>query len=209
MRIVLIGFSGTGKSHWSKLLAETFGYHHICCDDLIEVKLQSYLPTDASGINDVADWMGQPYDLRFRQNEARYLNCEVEVLEEILAKPAGYYPERTVLDTTGSVIYTGDQLTQRLKDFGKVVYLEVTPTVLTEMFQQYMRDPKPVIWGNSFNQKEGEAPEVALERCYPELLKYRQTRYDYLAEISLGYGMLRSGHFGPNEFISAIGFDVE
>jgi shikimate kinase len=209
MRIVLIGFSGTGKSHWSKLLAETFGYHHICCDDLIEVKLQCYLPSDASGINDVAEWMGQPYDLRFRQNEARYLQCEIEVLDEILSKPFEYYPERTVLDTTGSVIYTGERLTQKLSDFGKVVYLEVTPAVLTEMYQQYIRDPKPVIWGNSFKQREDETSVAALERCYPELLKYRQIRYELLAEVSLGYEELRAGYFSPYEFLSAVGFGVD
>ena len=208
MRIVVIGFSGTGKSHWSKLLAETLGYHHICCDDLIEVKLREYLPRKASGINDVAEWMGQPYDARFKQNEARYLQCEIEVLEEVFSRPTDYYPERTILDTTGSVIYTGDRLTQHLSEFGRVVYLEVTPTVLAEMFKQYINDPKPVIWGNSFSQKKGEAPDYALKRCYPELLNYRQSRYEQLAEISLGYHEMRSVGFGPYEFMSAIGFKV-
>jgi shikimate kinase len=208
MKIVLIGFSGTGKSHWSKLLAETFGYHHICCDDLIEVKLQSYLPSDASGINDVAEWMGQPYDKRFRKNEARYLQCEIEVLEEILFKPAGFYPERTVLDTTGSVIYTGEELTKKLSHFGKVVYLEVTPVVLSEMFQQYINDPKPVIWGNSFSITKEEAPKNALKRCYPDLLNYRQNRYEELAEISLGYHALRKADFSAYDFIKAAGIEI-
>ena len=205
MRIVLIGFSGTGKSLWSKLLADTFGYHHICCDDLIEVKLRDYLPSSASGINDVAEWMGQPYDTRFRQNEARYLQCEKEVLEKVLSKSVEFYPERTILDTTGSVIYTGDGLTKRLSGFGKVVYLEVTPAVLGEMFQQYITDPKPVIWGNSFSQKIGETPDNALRRCYAELLRFRQSRYEQLAEISLGYDAIRSASFSPYEFMSAVG----
>ena len=204
MRIVMIGFSGTGKSYWSKLLAEMLGYRHICCDDLIEVKLREYLPTGASGINVVAEWMGQPYDARFKRNEARYLQCEIEVLKEVLSKPVDYYPKRSILDTTGSVIYTGEDLTERLKVFGKVVYLEVTPVVLEEMFQQYIADPKPVIWGNSFTQKESEAPEAALRRCYPELLKYRQIKYEQLAEISLNYDRMRSHGFGPNEFMSTL-----
>ena len=208
MRIVLIGFSGTGKSHWSKILAETLGYHHICCDDLIEVKLREYLPRSASGINDVAEWMGQPYDARFTQNEARYLQCEKEVLDEVFLKPYRYYPERTILDTTGSVIYTGEKLTTQLSRFGKVVYLEVTPVVLEEMFKQYINDPKPVIWGNSFSQEEGETPKAALRRCYPELLKYRKSSYEQLAEISLGYDKLHSACFGPYEFMSAVGLKV-
>lgn len=209
MRIVVIGFSGTGKSHWSKVLANALGYHHICCDDLIETKLREYLPNDASGINAVAEWMGQPYDERFKKNEARYLQCEIEVLEEVFSKPIDAYQERTILDTTGSVIYTGEQLTQRLGDFGKVVYLEVTPTVLEEMFRVYIAHPKPVIWGNSFSQNEGETPFAALKRCYPELLKYRQRRYEGLAEISMDYDKLRSPGFGPREFLAAAGFDAQ
>ncbi|MDF1512841.1 MAG: hypothetical protein P1S60_03420 [Anaerolineae bacterium] len=209
MRIVLIGFSGTGKSHWSKLLADVYGYHHICCDDLIEVKLQAYLPSGASGINAVADWMGQPYDCRFSQNEARYLQCEKKVLQEIFANPTDSYPARTILDTTGSVIYTGHQLTQQLRYFGKVIYLEVTPAVLDGMFREYIGNPKPVIWGNSFVQFEGEKPVDALRRCYPELLGYRQQRYEQLAEISLGYELTHSIGFGPKEFLNTIGYNVE
>ena len=205
MRIVLIGFSGTGKSHWSHKLAKALGYRHICCDDLIEKKLHAYLPKGTSGINAVAEWMGQPYDERFKKNEARYLQCEIEVLEEILSRSVDSYPERTILDTTGSVIYTGENLTQRLKDFGKVVYLEVTPAVLEEMFRVYINHPKPVIWGDSFSQRDGETPLTALRRCYPELLKYRQSRYEALAEISLGYDRLRSPGFGPREFLDAVG----
>ena len=209
MRIVVIGFSGTGKSHWSHVLADKLGYHHICCDDLIEAKLRAYLPSDASGINAVAEWMGQPYDERFKKNEARYLQCEIEVLEEIFSKPVDTYPEHTILDTTGSVIYTGEHLTQRLRDFGKVVYLEVTPAVLEEMFRVYINHPKPVIWGNSFSQNVEETPLAALKRCYPELLKYRQSRYEGLAEICLGYDALRSPGFGPREFLAAVNRDAQ
>jgi shikimate kinase len=204
MRIVLIGFSGSGKSHWSRLLAQSHGYQHICCDDLIEEKLREFLPSSASGINDVAEWMGQPYDQRFKRNETRYLQCEKGVLEEILKKPDGFYPDRTVLDTTGSVIYTGDRLTRQLSLFGRVVYLEVTPAVLAEMFQEYINNPKPVIWGESFTQHPGESPMEALKRCYPELLKYRQSRYEQLAEVSLGYNETRMVDFGPDEFLAAV-----
>jgi shikimate kinase len=152
--------------------------------------------------------MGQPYDERFRKNEARYLQCEIEVLEEILFKPAGFFPERTVLDTTGSVIYTGEELTKKLSHFGKVVYLEVTPAVLTEMFQKYINDPKPVIWGNSFSMAKDEPPKDALKRCYPNLLKYRQSRYEQLADISLVYNELRSVDFGPHDFLRAAGVEI-
>jgi shikimate kinase len=208
MRIVLIGFSGTGKSHWSKLLAERKGYHHLCCDDLIEDRLRKYLPHNASGINAVAEWMGQPYDARFKENERRYLQCEIEVLAEILSKPVGYYPERTILDTTGSVIYTGKRLTTQLRSFGTIIYLEVTPEVLTEMFRQYMRDPKPVIWGASFARENDESPTEALRRCYPHLLEFRQNRYEALADVRLGYTELRQSNFGVIDFLSAAGIEI-
>lgn len=36
------------------------------------------------GIRDVAKWMGQPYEPQFLENQAAYLQCEKEVMAEII-----------------------------------------------------------------------------------------------------------------------------
>ena len=59
MIITLIGFSGTGKSYWTKKLSYTKGFRSFHCDDLIQEKLSPEFggnlhPT----ITQVAEWMG-------------------------------------------------------------------------------------------------------------------------------------------------------
>jgi len=33
------------------------------------------------------------------------------------------------------------------------------------MFDLYLKDPKPVIWGNAFSKKNGETNKKAMRRC--------------------------------------------
>ena len=67
--------SGSGKSYWSKKL-QAKGFKRFCCDDLIEKKLENELKKlGYSGIQDVAKWMGQPFDTQYLRSSKEYLNA--------------------------------------------------------------------------------------------------------------------------------------
>lgn len=202
MIISLIGMSGSGKSYWSKQL-EKVGFKRICCDDLIEEKLSEELKKlGYSGIADVSKWMGQPYEPQFKKTSSQYLAYENLVMEEIYS----FLEEnkKIVVDTTGSVIYTNAKTLENLKKLTKIIYLKVPESVEKEMFNLYITDPKPVVWGNSFNKKSAETNLNALKRCYPDLLSYRSKQYEKLAKVTMDYHKLRNKNFGISHFLEEI-----
>ena len=83
MRLSLIGMAGSGKSYWSRKLAE-HGFRRFCCDDMIEAKLAPELTRSDGTMMKVAEWMGFPYGPHYQKCESQYLAYETEVLTEIL-----------------------------------------------------------------------------------------------------------------------------
>ena len=166
MIISLIGMSGSGKTYWSKKLAQN-GFTRICVDDLIENKLFSnLLKMGYQGIAGVAKWMGQPYEPKFKENQSYYLKAEKQIMQKILSQiksnSFGYrVAKNIVIDTTGSVIYLGSGIGLALKKYTTVVYLKIAKSEQDEMFKQYLKDPKPVIWGASCRKSKGERNEAA------------------------------------------------
>jgi shikimate kinase len=180
--------SNVGKSHWSEQLATGGGFEHICCDDLIETKLSDVLSAQgfSGGIQDVAQWMGQPYDERFAANQQTYLDLETAATQGVIRRlKVGSIIRDTVIDTTGSVVHTSPEICRDLSDLTTVVHLEASPQMQQAMFELYIAEPKPVVWGDVFHQEEGEEPEAALERCYPDLLNRRHRLYTAMAHITI------------------------
>src|SRR5258708_565140 len=134
MIISFIGMSGSGKSHWSKKL-HAKGFKRFCCDDLIEEKLGDELKKlGYSGIQDVAKWMGQPFDSQYKRSSKKYLQFETEALEEIFDQTNNFsVNDDIVIDTTGSVIYARKELLKRLTEQSKVIYFETQVLVKEEM----------------------------------------------------------------------------
>ncbi len=123
MRLALIGMSGSGKTFWTKKLAES-GIPAIFCDDRIEQRLAPRLgPGGYSGINGVAAWMGWPDSGTYAEREAEYLAEEIHTLDEVLQELEEKPKTSLVLDTTGSVIYVGNHLLMRLRRQMTIVYL--------------------------------------------------------------------------------------
>src|SRR5260370_12145050 len=72
LRLALIGMSGTGKTFWSKRLAQA-GRPAFCCDDGIEQRLRSRLHAGGyARINGVASCMGWPASPTYPQPQAEY-----------------------------------------------------------------------------------------------------------------------------------------
>lgn len=180
--------SNIGKSHWSRHLVATEGYERVDCDSLVEKKLAGELvKLGYKGIHDVAKWMGQPYDLQYPDTSRKYLNCEREVMMETIERLRDKNTKPLVIDTTGSVIYTGDTVTDALKELTRTVYFEASDRHVEILFERYLANPKPVIWGNQFTAAPGETLKETLHRCYPRLLAYRAERYRLMAHICVPY----------------------
>ena len=187
LAMTLVGMSNVGKSYWSERLADDAGFEDICCDDLIEADIEHILKEGgySGGIADVARWMGQPYDPQFAEAEKTYLDLESEHLKRIIDGLEEFGPlgGNRVIDTTGSVVHTSPLICEKLGQLTTIVALEATPDMQQEMFELYIAEPKPVVWGDVFEQQDNESPEQALARCYPNLLERRSRLYAEMAHV--------------------------
>src|SRR5271165_6619827 len=110
LRLALVGMSGAGKSYWTERLAAE-KIPAISCDDQIETRLAHRLQQGGfRGINGVAAWMGWPDSPRYAERESQYLSEEISSLDEVLTGLEKNPSKALILDTTGSVIYTGNNL---------------------------------------------------------------------------------------------------
>jgi hypothetical protein len=157
-----------------------------------------------AGINGVAAWMGWPDSATYTERESEYLAEEIHTLDEILTE-LEKQPERSlVLDTTGSVIYTGNNLLMRLRRQMTVVHLAASAEELQLLIERYLNDPKPVLWRGAFQPKPGETPRETVARCYPALIAARRQSYEALAHCTLQVAALRDGSLDAPAFLQMI-----
>jgi hypothetical protein len=208
MRISLIGMSGSGKSYWSARLSE-FGFRRFCCDELITTALSSDLKREDGTGMELGEWMGFPFDPGYESREAKYLSCEIDVLTGILdwleTRGNAGTEENVVVDTTGSVIYTGEALLKRLKSLTTMVHFTSPPHVREDMLAAYMAKPRPVLWRGIFNRRAGESDTDALIRCYELLLNKRELLYHDLADVELDYATRRGPDFDVSTLLELAG----
>lgn len=207
MRLSLVGMSGSGKSFWSGRLSRA-GFRRICCDDLIAARLGTELGPGGDSIGAVGRWMGFPFEPRYKEREASYLACEVEVMDQILenlSKRRDNLEEAIVVDTTGSVVYTGERTLKMLREATTVVHLETPLEIQKVMLQTYMKNPRPVLWREVFFRKPDETNEQALARCYPQLLASREQQYRKFAHVTIRHYKHRRTGFSVKDFLSEAG----
>ena len=190
VHISLIGMSNIGKSHWAKRLAAEAGFEWVDCDLMVEQKLTAQLAEfNYKGIEGVAAWMGFPFDPQYPETSRIYIDCEkavmLEVIDKLRAAPPGGKP--LVVDTTGSVIYTGSEIAEELGKLSRIVYLEASRDHVAELFSRYMTFPKPLIWDNIHAPRAGESPQQAMMRAYPQLLDSRARRYAEIAHVTIPF----------------------
>lgn len=211
MNIALIGMSNLGKTHWATRLESECGFRRIDCDALVEAALAPHLTSKGySGIQDVAKWMGQPFDDQYPETSREFVRCEREVMVgviDMLRESQNGPP--LVIDTCGSVIYAGDDVKQSLRELTRVVYLVASEAHRAQLFDRYMAEPKPVIWGSAFSQNKEEAPRQALARCYPELLSSRARLYTEWAHIEVPFAVHRAGNASPVSVFRDLRLSIE
>ena len=191
IKLSFIGMSGAGKSHWTRKLAAA-GFRAISVDDRIEEKLATELSAGGyRGIGGVAEWMGWPDQSEYRDREHKYLACEIESMCTALDEVEASGDDGIVLDTTGSVVYTGEEICRRLQRLTTVVYLAASPEEENTLIARYLSEPKPVLWGNLFSQGPGESAKEAVARCYPQLIAHRKQLYERYAHVIVPMARLR------------------
>lgn len=191
--LFLIGMSGAGKSTLARRIAaeQEYGYRWICVDEEIKKRL---------GVEDVAEWLGQPFMPRYATNSAIYKALEQEIMIEILTMLSG--DKRLVVDTTGSFIYVEQRILKALMARGTFVHIETPQVMQDEMCRLYCSDPKPVIWPDGvYAPKAGEAPMDAVIRCYPDLLKSRNPLYAEFGGKPIDCRHIRRGAFNVDLFM--------
>lgn len=204
LRLALLGMSGAGKTFWTRQIAKT-GVPAISCDDVIEEKLAPRLKAGGyAGINGVAAWMGWPDAPAYAEREAEYLKEETATLDEILSGLEKDPQKSLVLDTTGSVIYTGNHLLMRLRRLMKVVYLAASDAEQQLLIERYLGDPKPVLWRGAFVAKSGETPRETVARCFPNLIAARRQSYAALAHATVRVAELRELQHSADAFLAKV-----
>jgi len=206
MRISLVGMAGSGKSYWSKRMAE-HGFTRFCCDELIAEKLASELSGSEGGLLTMGEWMGFPYDAGYKDREERYLALEKETMAEIIAYLQGHEEnpeENIVVDTTGSVIYTGEENLEKLRLYTTVVYLAIPAEVRKHLLEAYISNPHPMLWKGVFRKEPNETNREALVRCYSMLVSEREREYEQLAEVTIPYYQRRDSNFTTHDLLEAI-----
>jgi shikimate kinase len=203
-RLAFIGMSGTGKTFWARRLAAA-GHQVVSCDDLIGHQLAEHLPDGRhEHINDLAAWMGWPDSATYLEREAQYLREEISVLDAVLATVEQAPEESLILDTTGSVIHTGNHLLMRMRRDLTVVYFAASAEEQQLLIERYLNEPKPVLWRGAFRPKAGEAPRDTVARCYPALIAARRQSYEALAHVTLPVAELRSAICDVETFLTEI-----
>lgn len=205
MKIGLIGMSGTGKTTWAKRLhAAGFTCYH--CDDEIANRLQTQGILPISNFNEMGKWMGFPYEPGFAEREQQYLALEHATLSDILDTLDTLPPQQNaVIDTTGSVIYLTESLLLRLKQTVTLVYFAITPQVQQKMLENYLQQPRPIVWGGIFSKNANEPYHVTLARAYPKLVAYRQTLYEKLCTVKIEYNLYRQSNRTAQDLLEWIG----
>ena len=201
VNLALIGMSGAGKSYWSKKMEEK-GYRWYNCDEMIAERLGSELPGIGNSTQKLAKWMGQPFSEGYIEAEKLYLELEEAVVEHICdeLEQATEINAPVVVDTTGSLSYLQKKLLNRLRAFTKMVHLRIPEEKHEQLFENFINDPKPIIWEGKFRPRKGETIHNTLRRCYKELLSYRNECYSLIADYVLDY----SFHHSPDRKVDEL-----
>ena len=145
--------------------------------------------------------MGWPDQPAYREREKKYLECEIDSMGEALDEIQDLGEAGAILDTTGSVVYTGEEIFRRMQSLTTVVYLEASPAEENLLIARYLTDPKPVLWGDQFARRPGETTQDAIARCYPQLIARRKKMYERYAHRVVSTDSLRNMNLDARGFL--------
>ena len=180
--------SGSGKSHWSRLVASAAHMQCIEFDDMIGGSqelaelIEGYEGAELSA--KMGNYFGMPWDEGYRGKEDKFLEIEKRLMGQQFSGPV-------VLDLTGSCIYHPTEL-KALKEGGTTIYLETDKNSVSSMLETFLKHPKPVCWQGVFTKNDTETNDKALARCYPTLLETRASLYREAADLTIPFEIHRA-----------------
>lgn len=175
LRLAFIGMSNIGKSYTAMRLARYFDFELIEVDQLIWEELGH------DDMESFAEWQGQPYSDGYAEREAKSIALETKATQNAM-KIEG---RNRILDTPGSVIYTGNKTLKSLKNTHYMVYIEASEAIIQSLKIKYFKNPKPLIWKDHFKKEKNQSDEEAVLASYPNLLCARSRSYEGLADRTL------------------------
>lgn len=194
LRLAFIGMSNIGKSYTAMRLARYFNFDLIEVDKLIREDL---------GHNDMdafAKWQGQPFSEGYLERETQSIALEAKAIQRAMHIQGG----NRILDTPGSVIYTGKETIETLKRTHFIVYIEAADDIVESLKLNYFKNPKPLIWKGIFESKAGQSNEEAILESYPKLLKTRSAAYEKLADHTLSSDFILDLNVKTNAIFEAL-----
>lgn len=175
LNLAFVGMSNIGKSFTAKRFAKHYKYKLVEIDKLIWKRLGH------DSMDEFADWQGHPYEEGYGEREALSIEMENHATEKALNSAKG----ATILDTTGSLIYTSPTLRRNIKEKCYVVHIKAEPSDLERLKWDYFDNPKPLIWGNQYRPKPDLTDRENIFECYPRLLMSRAKEYAAMADATI------------------------
>ncbi|MCX7996858.1 MAG: hypothetical protein N2691_03865 [Patescibacteria group bacterium] len=196
--------SNVGKTTMAKKIEEELGFTRYSVDDMIEERLSDILLKNGyRSISDVARWMGHPYHSQYPKASKTYIDAERKCMQAIFKEIRARRNEgkNIVIDTTGSVIYTGTTILNTMRHLSKVLYLESTAEEIQLLMQRFVTNPKPLIWGDCYRREAHEDPYEALKLSYPDLLNSRDQQYRKIAHVVVPFKTIRNPAFTASSLV--------
>jgi len=109
-----------------------------------------------------------------------------------------------ILDTPGSVIYTGLETLAQLSKTHFMVYIEASSDIMESLKVQYFKNPKPLIWKDYFKIEVGQSHEDAILDSYPKLLAARSKAYEDLADLTLSSDFILDTNIKVEQIFEAL-----
>jgi len=198
LKLAFIGMSNIGKSYTAKRLKDAYGFHRIEVDTIIWEGL------GYDTMAELAAWQGQPYEDGYAEREAESLRLEKQACHKAMDIGLGSTLGNVIIDTPGSVIYTGDDTLERLKSEYLVVHIKAGPDDFHRLEREYFERPKPLIWAGHFKASDSLTDLENIRACYPHLLAARAKLYAALSDITLQSQFITDPLVTPEDIFTKI-----
>ena len=175
LKIAFVGMSNIGKSYTAMRLATQYDFSLIEVDKIIWENLGH------DSMDAFAQWQGQPYTEGYAEREAHSIALESKATREALKTDK----RNPMIDTTGSVIYTDQDVLAALRKSFYIVYIEAMEDHVERLKAQYFEHPKPLNWAGHYKKYKGLSQEESIKKSYPKLLASRAKAYGKLADATL------------------------
>ena len=194
LRLAFVGMSNIGKSYTATRLSKTHDFQLVEVDRLIWKELEH------GSMSDFAAWQGQPYTDGYEDREAVSIALETNATRKAMTPTNS----NALLDTTGSVIYADEEVTEALKRDFLIIHIAAGDEDLERLKQDYFALPKPLVWRGHYKKLNGKTHEESILACYPKLLESRKKAYEDLADVALKSSFVLDANTTMDDVFGAI-----